>query len=74
MAIEAYGQHWSPAEKGVNILVDLALSEDYKNDSGKYFDNDKGDPKGHFSEAHADAYSQEKIKNLLALTNSLIGV
>ncbi len=73
MANEAYGQHWSPAEKGVDVLVNLALSEDYKNDSGKYFDNDKGDPKGYFSPAHADAYSNEKIKNLLALTDSLIG-
>ena len=73
MANEAYGQHWSPAEKGVDVLVDLALSEDYKNDSGKYFDNDKGDPKGYFSPAHADAYSNEKIKNLVALTDSLIG-
>lgn len=73
MANEAYGQHWSPAEKGVDVLVDLALSEDYKNDSGKYFDNDKGDPKGYFAPAHADAYSNEKIKNLVALTDSLIG-
>jgi len=73
MANEAYGQHWSPAEKGVDVLVDLALSEDYKNDSGKYFDNDQGDPKGYFSPAHADAYSNEKIKNLVALTDSLTG-
>ena len=73
MAIEAYGQHWSPAEKGVNILVDLSLSEDYKNDSGKYFDNDKGDPKGYFSEAHPDAYNSEKIKSLLTITDSIIG-
>ena len=72
MAIEAYGQHWSPAEKGVNILVDLALSEDYKNDSGKYFDNDKGDPKGHFSPAHPDAYSQEKIEQLLDQTTRVL--
>lgn len=68
MANEAYGQHWSPAEKGVDILVDLALSETYNNDTGKYFDNDKG----HFAPAHADAYSDEKIKNVLALTNRLI--
>ncbi|WP_298497680.1 SDR family NAD(P)-dependent oxidoreductase [uncultured Algibacter sp.] len=68
MANEAYGQHWSPAEKGVNILYDLALSEKYKNDTGKYFDNDKG----RFSEAHSDAYSQEKIANLLMHTDSLL--
>jgi NAD(P)-dependent dehydrogenase (short-subunit alcohol dehydrogenase family) len=72
MAIEAYGQHWSPAEKGVNVLVDLALSENYKNDSGKYFDNDKGDPKGYFSQAHADAYNETEIEKLLNLTNRLL--
>lgn len=69
MVQEAYGQHWSSAEKGVTILHDLAISEAYKNDSGKYFDNDKGS----FGKAHQDAYSYQKINNLLALTDSLIG-
>ncbi|QXP73796.1 SDR family NAD(P)-dependent oxidoreductase [Tenacibaculum sp. AHE15PA] len=72
MANEAYGQHWSPAEKGVDVLYDLSLSKDYENDSGKYFDNDKGNPKGRFSKAHPDAYSYEKINNLLTMTDSLI--
>lgn len=72
MAIEAYGQHWSPVEKGVNILCDLALSGAYKNDSGKYFDNDKGAEKGHFSPAHADAYDTKKVKELIQLTNSIL--
>lgn len=72
MAIEAYGEHWSPAEKGVNILVDLALSDDYINDSGKYFDNDKGEDKGYFSPAHADVYNQNKIEALLTTTKTLI--
>lgn len=74
MANEAYGQHWSPAEKGVNILYDLAISEDYKNDSGKYFDNDKGDPKGHFSPAHPDAYDDKKIENLISKTQNLLEI
>ena len=72
MANEAYGQHWSPAEKGVDILVELALSEDYKTDSGKYFDNDKGDPKGYFSLAHPDAYDAKKISALLSITNLIV--
>ena len=72
MANEAYGQHWSPAEKGVDILVDLVLSEEYKNDSGKYFDNDKGDPKGYFSPAHPDAYDEAKIETLLEITKRLV--
>lgn len=74
MANDAYGQHWSPAEKGGNILYDLALLDDYKYDSGKYFDNDKGDPRGHFSAAHSDAYNQEKINTLLTNTNYLLGL
>jgi len=46
MAKEAYGQHWSPAEKGVDILYDLATTD--LAETGKYFDNDKG----FYSDAH----------------------
>ncbi|GAL77752.1 hypothetical protein JCM19274_5465 [Algibacter lectus] len=57
----------------MDILLDLALSDEYKNDSGKYFDNDKGgDPKGYFSPAHPGAYDEAKINALLVLTNNII--
>ncbi|MDO7173542.1 SDR family NAD(P)-dependent oxidoreductase [Mariniflexile sp. AS56] len=72
MANEAYGQFWSPAEKGVTILYDLGTSEAYKNDTGKYFDNDKGEIKGNFSEAHPDAYNSEKNNSLIDLTNNVL--
>ncbi len=72
MANEAYGQHWSPAEKGGDILYDLALSEAYSNDSGKYFDNDKGQVKGNFGPAHPDAYNEIKIKELINKTNEIL--
>ncbi|QIE59111.1 SDR family NAD(P)-dependent oxidoreductase [Rasiella rasia] len=72
MANEAYGQHWSPAEKGVNIIYDLATSERYKNDSGKYFDNDKGDPQGQFSPAYIDAYNEAKIIELIEITDKIL--
>ena len=72
MAKEAYGQHWSPAEKGVNIIYDLATSDAYKDASGKYFDNDKGDTIGRFAQAHPDAYDEAKIETLLDITNSLV--
>lgn len=68
MAKEAYGQHWSPAEKGVDILYDLAMSERHKNQTGTYFDNDRGS----YNNAHPDAYDDEKIKLLLTLTESII--
>lgn len=68
MAKEAYGQHWSPAEKGVDILYDLAVSERHKNQTGTYFDNDRGS----YNNAHPDAYNDDKIKLLLTLTESII--
>jgi len=72
MAQEGYGQTWAPAEKGSNILVDLALNEKYDHDSGKYFDNDKGEEKGYFAPAHADAYDLEKINKLIEVTESIL--
>ncbi|EAS19721.1 short-chain dehydrogenases/reductases family (SDR) protein [Flavobacteria bacterium BBFL7] len=72
MAKEAYGQHWSPAEKGVNILFDLATSDAYQDATGKYFDNDKGETIGHFATAHPDAYDRDKILMLEAMTNEVL--
>lgn len=72
MANEAYGQHWAPAEKGANIIYDLAVAEEYKSATGKYFDNDLGDEKGRFSSAHSDAYDSEKISDLINTTEQII--
>ena len=72
MAKEAYGQHWSPAAKGVDILYDLAISEEYNGITGKYFNNDKGNPKGAFTKAHPDAYDKELISKLVAKTEDII--
>ncbi len=68
MANEAYGQHWSPAEKGSNILLSLAFDEIHKAHNGEYFDNDSG----RYNEAHPDAYNNIKIKELLDITHQLI--
>ena len=46
MVQEAYGQHWSSANKGSDLLVDLATSSGFEGITGKYFDNDLGDPRG----------------------------
>lgn len=72
MANEAYGQHWSPATKGSDILYDLAISESYNESTGKYFDNDKGNPKGDFAKAHPDAYDEELITKLVIKTEKLV--
>ncbi|SIS72439.1 NAD(P)-dependent dehydrogenase, short-chain alcohol dehydrogenase family [Zobellia uliginosa] len=66
MANEAYGQHWSPAEKGVNILYDLAMTDRAKTKS--YFDNDKGS----YAQAHPDAYDAKKIEKLIELSSSIV--
>lgn len=71
MANEAYGQHWSPATKGSDILYELAISEEYEGVTGQYFDNDKGNPKGVFAKAHSDAYNYELIKNLIKRTTEI---
>lgn len=68
MVQEAYGQFWAPADKGSSILFQLATDEKHLSDSGKYFDNDKGS----FSNAHSDAYDQEKIDLLLSETNKIV--
>lgn len=72
MVMEAYGKFWSSADKGANILYDLSLSDEYKDTTGKYFDNDKGDPKGAFGKAHTDAYDDLKIKKLIEITASIL--
>ncbi len=68
MVAEAYGKFWSPAEKGSDLLYDLAIAERYQQASGKYFDNDKGA----FSHAHPDTYDQEKVNDLIALTDQVL--
>lgn len=68
MAAEAYGRSRSPAGKGADILYDLAVSENYKGITGRYFDNDQGN----FAQAHPDAYNKIKIDQLIQTTQNLI--
>lgn len=73
MVREAFGQHWSSADKGANILRDLATSDEYQDVTGKYFDNDKGEQKGSFGEVHPDAYNESKINQLIKETEAILG-
>ena len=68
MVREAFGHFWSSADKGGNILYDLAVSESYAGVSGKYFDNDQGA----FGKAHADAYDSAAIEELIEATDQLL--
>ncbi|NLR94405.1 SDR family NAD(P)-dependent oxidoreductase [Flammeovirga agarivorans] len=67
MVKEAYGKFWSSADKGSQILYDLATSEEHAQHSGEYFDNDAGK----YNKAHSDAYQKNKIKDLLAVTSDM---
>ena len=64
MVQEAYGQFWSSADKGGDILFDLAIDDKYEGISGQYFDNDAGG----FGKAHASAYNEEEIGKLMEIT------
>lgn len=68
MVKEAYGKFWSSADKGANILYDLAVGTDHEGVSGKYFDNDRGS----YGEAHADAYDESEINELIATTEKAL--
>lgn len=68
MVKEAYGQSWAPAEKGADILYDLAINEEHRAMSGRYFDNDNGT----YANAHQDAYDQALIEKLIEITNKII--
>ncbi len=68
MVQEAFGKYWSPADKGADILVELATSAKHSTMSGKYFDNDRGS----YGPAHADAYDEAKINQLLQLTGEML--
>jgi len=72
MVQEAYGKFWSSADKGANILQLLATKDKYKGLTDKYFDNDQGNPLGHFGRAHGDAYNQDLIDELIEQTNQLV--
>lgn len=68
MVKEGYGTFWSPAEKGGDILHDLAVEYSREEIDGKYFDNDKGG----FGPAHTDAYDAGKIAGLLKVTEEMV--
>lgn len=58
MVKDAYGIEGKDLQIGADILVKAALSEEFANASGRYFDNDKG----RFSDPHADALDVVKCR------------
>jgi len=77
MVDEAYGEYWSSADKGANILTALAVSDEFADDTGKYFDNDikdgaHGDARGEFGKPHADALNKDTIAELERQTQKVL--
>lgn len=68
MVREGFGRVWSSADKGGDILYDLAVSEKYEGITGKYFDNDRGS----FGRAHGEAYNEGKINKLIQVTDDFL--
>lgn len=72
MVREAFGRHWSSADKGAQILASLSTDSKYQGITGQYFDNDLGNPIGAFGTAHQDAYDDAKIHELIQATEGII--
>lgn len=68
MVQEGWGFHRSSADKGRDILYDLAVLEKYKNASGKYFDNDLGT----FGTIHPAGNNKQSTHELIEATNKLL--
>lgn len=68
MVREAFGHHWSSADKGANIIYELAVSDKHKGVSGEYYDNDQGG----YGHAHADAYDDQEVEKLITETSKLL--
>jgi len=70
MVKEGFGFHRSSADKGGDILYDLAVSEQHKNATGKYFDNDIGA----YGTMHPFGSKEENVTLLIEKTNELLGL
>ena len=68
MVKEGWGFHRSSADKGRDILYDLAVAEKYSNASGKYFDNDRAG----FGAIHSAGDNDATIQTLIKKTNELV--
>jgi len=68
MVREAYGKFWSSADKGADIIFDLATVATHIDNSGNYYDNDKGD----YGLAHPDAYKTELQEQLINQTDKYL--
>lgn len=69
MVKDAYGQAGHDLSIGADILTRAALSDEFKNASGRYYDNDRKS----FGSPHPDALDPAKNKRVVAAIEQLIG-
>ena len=70
MVKEAYGIEGNDIQKGVDILVNASLSEQFVNANGKYYDNDRGT----FAEPHVFATDERTCEHLIPELDKLSGL
>lgn len=68
MVKDAYGVNGGDLSIGADILTRLALSDEFKDNHGDYFDNDIG----RLSSPHPDALNDAKVNQVMATIESLI--
>jgi len=68
MVKEAYGQKGHDLKIGADILTRAALSDEFADASGRYYDNDRKS----FAQPHPDALDSTKNKRLIAAIEQLI--
>ncbi|MCH9696840.1 MAG: SDR family NAD(P)-dependent oxidoreductase [Gammaproteobacteria bacterium] len=68
MVKEGFGVAGHDIRMGVDILIRVALSDDFETASGKYFDNDSGQ----FVSPHPDALDQKKSQEVIRAIEAVI--
>jgi hypothetical protein len=68
MVKKAYGIDGADLNIGADILTRAALSDEFANASGLYFDNDIGQ----FSSPHPDALNEQKSDEMVRVIESVI--
>lgn len=67
MVKEAFGTDGHDISIGARVLYQAAVSDSFREASGKYYDNDKGN----FGNPHPDAENDEKVQSLLHTLDSI---
>lgn len=68
MVKEGFGMAGNDIRIGADILIQAALSEEFANASGQYFDNDSGQ----FTSPHADALDLQKCENIVQAIEAVL--